>query len=72
MKRVPVPSSALRSVGYDAETWTLEVEFESGAVYRYFDVDPRDVAELLSSESMGTYLNQHIKQHYAYVRVFAD
>jgi hypothetical protein len=69
MKRAPVRSSALRSVGYDARTWTLEVEFESGDVYQYVNVDPDDVQALLDADSMGSYLNEHIKPHYGYRHV---
>ncbi|PZF83566.1 KTSC domain-containing protein [Jiangella anatolica] len=64
MRRWPVSSSALRSVGYDPQTWTLEVEFESGAVYRYLDVDPLDVEAMMRADSMGAYLNEEIKPRY--------
>lgn len=66
MKRVPVSSSALRSVGYDARTWTLEVEFDSGEVYQYLHVEPGDVEALLAAESMGAYVNERIKPRYRY------
>lgn len=69
MKRIPVVSSALRSLGYDAQTCMLEVEFESTDVYRYLDVDPADVEALLAAESMGSHLNEHIKPRYHYVYV---
>lgn len=65
IRRWPVSSSALRSVGYDAQTWTLEVEFESGEVYRYLEVDPLDVEAMLRADSMGAYLNEEIKPNYA-------
>ncbi|SDU53602.1 KTSC domain-containing protein [Jiangella alkaliphila] len=64
IRRWPVSSSALRSVGYDPQTWTLEVEFESGAVYRYLDVDPLDVEAMMAADSMGAYLNEEIKPHH--------
>lgn len=38
MKRTPVASSSLRSLGYDAAQQVLEVEFASGALYRYEQV----------------------------------
>ncbi|TDE09149.1 KTSC domain-containing protein [Jiangella asiatica] len=69
MRRWPVSSSALRSVGYDLRSWTLEVEFVSGEVYRYFDVEPLDVDALLAADSMGAYLNEEIKPNYDYVHV---
>lgn len=64
MRRVPVRSSALRSVGYDPRTLALEVEFESGEVYRYLDVSPEVVEGLIDAESKGAYLTEHIKPRY--------
>lgn len=69
MRRSPVSSSALVSVGYDAATRTLEVEFVSAEVYRYLDVSPEQAAGLLWAESKGTYLNQQIKPHHESVYV---
>lgn len=72
MERLPVSSEAIASVGYDARTGTLEVEFVSTEVYRYLDVDPVDVEALYAARSMGGYLNTHIKPRYRYVHVDAD
>lgn len=70
MKREPVQSSALASIGYDAETRTLEVEFSSGTVYRYFRV-PATVAEgLCKAQSRGRYFDQVVRgAGYEYYRV---
>lgn len=68
MKREPVESSALLSVGYDPRSRILEVEFVSGEVYRYLGVGPADADALLRAESKGRYLNQRIKARYRYVR----
>ena len=38
MKRVPVSSSNLASVGYDPELRVLEVEFHNHTVYQYRNV----------------------------------
>jgi hypothetical protein len=55
-------SSAIRSVGY--HRGLLEVEVESGDVYRYFDV-PRDVfLELMQAESKGAFFNARIRDSY--------
>lgn len=64
MKRVPVESKVLRSVGYDPDERILEIEFLSDEVYRYFVV-PRSVhAALMESESPGRYFNQTIRDRY--------
>ena len=64
MRREPVTSSVLRSVGYDAATAELEIEFASGDVYRYYAVPPRVHRELLAAESPGGYFNTHISDTY--------
>lgn len=38
MKRIPVSSSNLASVGYDEISQALEIEFLHGGVYQYFGV----------------------------------
>ena len=59
----------MRSVGYDAQSQTLEIEFQSGAVYEYLGV-PREVhQELMSTESKGQYFNSEIRDDYEFVRV---
>jgi hypothetical protein len=67
MERVPVSSSALRSVAYDGGT--LEVEFVNGTVYRYFDVPDRVHALLMTAGSHGRFFNAHIRDEFRYERL---
>lgn len=70
MKRVVVSSSSLRALGYDPEQQVLEVEFSSGALYRYEKVPPAAVQALLEADSLGRHFNQVFKpQHYRYQRI---
>ncbi|AEJ06208.1 Uncharacterised protein [Streptococcus pneumoniae] len=70
MKRVALQSSSLRSLGYDPEQQILEVEFSSGALYRYEAVPPEVVQALLEADSLGRHFNQVFKpQHYRYRRI---
>jgi len=63
-------SSSLRSLGYDPEQQILEVEFSSGALYRYEAVPPEVVQALLEADSLGRHFNQVFKpQHYRYWRI---
>lgn len=64
MKRKPLESTVLRSVGYDDEAKILEVEFASEDVYRYFVVPGRVYTELMVSESPGRYFNAKIRDRY--------
>ncbi|GAB3356653.1 KTSC domain-containing protein [Amycolatopsis echigonensis] len=64
MRRVPVESSVIRDVGYDAAKSVLEVGFHNGTVYRYHLVPARVHRELMAAESPGRYLNQEIKPRF--------
>ena len=64
MRRTPVNSSNLVSVGYDPISLTLEVEFRRGSVYQYFDVPEFEHQELMDAESHGTYFNANIRDDY--------
>lgn len=69
MNRTPVVSSNVASVGYDDDNSTLEIEFNNGAVYQYFDVSRIVYDGLMSADSVGSYLASHIKGHYRYSKV---
>ena len=61
MKRTPVTSSLIASVGYDAAQETIEVEFQNGRIYQYFDVEESEMRELLEADSLGAYFNANIR-----------
>ncbi|EJA2381462.1 KTSC domain-containing protein [Klebsiella oxytoca] len=69
MDRQPVVSSNIRSVGYDANDFILEIEFNNGAIYQYFDIPENIYSDLISSDSIGGYLARHIKGYFRYSRV---
>jgi KTSC domain-containing protein len=64
VERTPVQSSVIAAVGYDEAAQTLEIEFHSGAVYRYFKVPPTIYHELLDADSKGRFYNQNIRRHF--------
>jgi len=64
MRRKPVDSSAIASLGYDPARETLEVEFRSGNVYRYFDVPKEVYEDLLGARSKGRYFGSFIRGRY--------
>lgn len=69
MERISVSSSNLTSIGYDADTQTLEVEFNSNTIYQYFGVSANVYEELMNAGSKGQYLNNNIKKVYPYSKV---
>jgi hypothetical protein len=67
--REPVQSTSLASVGYDGAGKILEIEFISGAVYRYTAVPEKVYRELLAAESKGRYFSKNIRGQYEFVKV---
>ncbi len=69
IKREPVLSSNVASVGYSKRLHALEIEFTRGATYRFFGV-PREVyRELMETSSKGHFINENIRGHFRFVRV---
>ena len=66
--RTAVVSSLLSSMGYSIEA-TLELEFRSGAIYRYFAVPQAVFQELIAAESKGAYLNRQLRNRFHYQRL---
>ena len=69
MRLKAVQSEMLNLVGYDPRAQILEVIFNSGDHYRYFEVPPSEYEGLISAESIGQYMHKHIIGHYDYERV---
>jgi hypothetical protein len=62
MRRIPVESKSIASIGYAPRQGELDVEFrENGMVYRYSGVAKWEHVEFMAAPSKGTYLNQVFK-----------
>jgi len=69
MQLVTVESSMIHAVGYDAEERVLEIVFNTGRTYQYFDVPPEEYEGLLNADSKGRYFLANIRDVYAYSQV---
>lgn len=69
MNRDPVASSNLVSIGYDEPAQTLEIEFNNGAIYQYYNINSGVYDQLMQAPSKGQFLHAYIKNAYAYSRV---
>jgi hypothetical protein len=64
IKRVPVESSAIATVGYSKKLRALEIEFRNGSIYRYLEV-PSDVYEaLLNARSKARFYDENVRHKY--------
>ena len=69
VERVTVESSSLASIGFDRTTRVLEIEFRSGASYRYLAVPLAVFEEMKKASSKGRYFAQFIRGKYEFQRV---
>jgi len=70
MDRKKVSSSNIRSVGYDAKTRTLEIEFTSGSIVQYERVPPDIHRSMMSASSIASFFRDRIEEeHYTTRRV---
>lgn len=66
MHAVPLESTLLASASYDGRRRLLNVEFQSGERYRYFQVPSACYEGLLQANSKGSYFNRNIRNCFPY------
>jgi non-canonical purine NTP pyrophosphatase (RdgB/HAM1 family) len=69
VQRVPVDSSDIVSIGYDAKARVLEIEFGGGRIYQYTDVPPDVHERFMRADSFGAFFNSFVSGHFRYDRV---
>ncbi len=69
LQLIPVESSMLSAVGYDADSQELVAVFRTGGTWRYRGVPRQVYDDLLAASSKGTYMHAHILGVYADYRV---
>lgn len=69
IERSPLASSNIASVGYDKERKILEVEFQHGGIYQYFDVSEKVYLELINAPSHGAYFYNEIREKFNYNKI---
>ena len=69
MDRTSVRSSNIHSIGYDPESSTLEVEFNTGSIYQYSNLPESEYEGLMNAVSKGRYLNRNIKGSYQATKI---
>lgn len=64
-----VSSAMAKSIGYSEEAEILQIEFSSGAVYQYSEVERETWESLQDADSTGSFFNSQIKGYYSSQRV---
>ena len=66
---IPVTSSNLSAVGYNASTYSLYIKFHDGSTYEYSGVPENIYSGLMSAGSKGSYANDFIYRRYSQRKV---
>lgn len=69
MDRKDVSSSMIKSIGYDSSTSTLEIEYNSGPIWQYYDFTESDWHAFEGAESHGKFYHGFIKGQYREAQV---
>lgn len=69
MDRIIVRSSNLLTAGYDAAAQVMEIEFQNGSIYQYFEVPEQVYQGLLTAESKGQYLHDQVFNRFRFAEV---
>ena len=72
MEMFPCKSSLISAYGYDDKRMEMDIEFNDGAVFRYFRVPKEVIVELVRSKSKGQYFLASIKHNYDYAPRFSN
>lgn len=64
MEMIPVVSSNIQAIGYEPDLGTLNIAFNDGSEYEYYDVPQHEYDSFCAAESKGKYGNQHIYKIY--------
>lgn len=69
IKRTPVASTNVASVGYSRRLRALEIEFTRGAIYRFLKVQPDVYRDMMAAPSKGHFIAERLRGIYEFVRV---
>lgn len=60
---VAVVSSMIATIGHDAETSTLRVEFKNGDTWDYANVNTDMHTNIMEASSIGAFFDANVKKH---------
>jgi len=69
MERKKLSSSQVRSVGYEPNSQTLEVELSDGSIWQYTQVPSEVHRRLMAAPSAVSYYRDSIEEEYSRRRV---
>lgn len=65
---IPVISSTIDAIGYDPMIKTMQVNFKSGAKYKYYDISSEEHKSIIEDKSIGSKLKRVVSEK-EYVKI---
>lgn len=69
MKRIPVKSSNIKSIGYAKDLNILEIEFTNGNIYDYSGVKENEFNSLMEAKSKGKFFHSFIINSHSSIKI---
>jgi hypothetical protein len=69
IKMIPVESSNIAAIGYDAASRQLVVDFKSGGRWAYAGLSAESFGEMRRAESVGSFFARNIKPNFPGVKI---
>jgi hypothetical protein len=63
-----MPSAVIQSFDYEPATQNLRIVFQTGRAYVYKEVPEAVYLGMKGAFSKGEYFNEHIREHFRFVR----
>lgn len=71
MEMFPCQSTLIRSYGYEQAKLVMDIQFNDGSVFRYFQVPVEVIVEFVRAPSKGKYFREKIKGAYDFIPRFS-
>lgn len=66
---VEVDSSSIKKILYDIDDRDLIITFKQGVDYRYLEVEPSEIVDLVLAESIGRQFAKEVKPHHEVIKI---
>ena len=67
--KAEIPDSHIKVIDFNEKNGELKATFNTGAIYKYFDVDLKTVVACLKAPSVGSYFNNEIAKKHKYEKL---
>lgn len=68
----PIKSNAVKTVGYDKDNFMLYIQFNTGVIYSYSDVNAGQYEKLMKAPSIGSHIAKEITPNHFYQKLDLD